>query len=272
MTATPIPRTLALTVYGDLDVSVIDELPPGRKPAKTLLLRNEGRRIVELIRQTAGRGEQIYVVYPLVEESEKVDLRAAVSSAERIRASFPDLAVDLVHGRLSAGERGEAMERFARGETTILVSTSVIEVGVDVPGASLMIVEHAERFGLAQLHQLRGRVGRGGRTGTCVLVDRGSSDDAEARLRAMLETTDGFEIADADLRIRGPGDFLGTRQHGALADLRLADLVRDARWVSVAREAARESVRRDPQLRQSHRLRQAVEARWGERLELIDVL
>jgi len=272
MTATPIPRSLALTLYGDLDLSVIDELPPGRTPARTVLLRaGEGRRVVELVRETLARGEQVYVVYPLVEESEKVDLRAATEQAERIRAAFPEAGVDLVHGRLDAAARGLAMDRFARGETKILVSTTVIEVGVDVANATLMVVEHAERFGLAQLHQLRGRVGRGARPGTCVLVARGSGEDSEARLAALLETTDGFAIADADLRIRGPGEFLGTRQHGRLPDLRFADLVRDAKLVSLAREAARETVRRDPGLARAPDLARAVRMRWGERLALVGV-
>ncbi|MGH0036881.1 MAG: ATP-dependent DNA helicase RecG [Myxococcota bacterium] len=272
MTATPIPRTLSLTLYGDLDLSVIDELPPGRQPVRTHLLRaGEGRRVVELVKETLARGEQVYVVYPLVEESEKVDLRDASESARRIQAAFPDHRVDLVHGRLDAGERADAMARFERGETAILVSTTVIEVGVDVPNATLMVVEHAERFGLAQLHQLRGRVGRGGRPGACVLVARSVSEDAEARLAALLETTDGFRIADADLRIRGPGEFLGTRQHGHLPDLRVADLVRDARWLAAAREAALASVRRDPGLCGAPALREAVEARWGERLDLAGV-
>ncbi len=272
MTATPIPRTLALTVYGDLDLSVIDELPPGRSPVATHVLRaGEGRRVAELIRAAIGRGEQVYVVYPLVEESEKLDLRAATQQAERIRAAFPDARVDLVHGRLDAPARAEAMQRFRRGETQILVSTSVVEVGVDVANATLMVVEHAERFGLAQLHQLRGRVGRANKPGTCLLVARGSSEESEARLAAMLETTDGFRIADADLRIRGPGEFLGTRQSGFLPDLRLADLVRDARLVSEAREAALELVRRDPGLRKAPDLARAVRSRWGERLALADV-
>jgi ATP-dependent DNA helicase RecG len=272
MTATPIPRTLALTLYGDLDLSVIDELPPGRSPVETVLLRSgEGRRISAMIEACAQRGEQVYVVYPLVEESERSDLRAAGESAARIRAAFPRSTVDLVHGRLDASQRAEVMERFRCGQTQILVSTSVIEVGVDVPGATLMIIEHAERFGLAQLHQLRGRVGRGRRPGTCVLVARGGGEDSEARLQAILDTSDGFEIADADLRLRGPGVFLGTRQHGSLPELRVAQLIRDARLVSAAREAALQTVRRDPGLGNDPGLRRALDRHWGGRLALASV-
>ncbi|MBW1688368.1 MAG: ATP-dependent DNA helicase RecG [Deltaproteobacteria bacterium] len=269
MTATPIPRTLALTAYGDLDLSVIDELPPGRSPVRTLLLRTgEGQQATDLLRETVGRGEQVYVVYPLVEESEKSDLRAASDSVERIRRAFSEARVDLVHGRLDAAARADTMARFEAGETQVLVCTTVIEVGVDVPSATLMIVEHAERFGLAQLHQLRGRVGRGDKPGTCVLVARGVGEESEARLRALLETPDGFRIAEADLRIRGPGEFLGTRQHGRLPDLRIADLVRDARLVGLAREVALQTVRDDPRLRRQPELARAMRARWGERLEL----
>jgi ATP-dependent DNA helicase RecG len=272
MTATPIPRSLALTLYGDLDLSVIDEMPPGRTPVETLLVRSgEGAQVTRLVRETVERGEQVYVVYPLVEESEKVDLRAATESAERIRAAFAGVPVELVHGRLDAAERAGAMERFGSGATRILISTTVIEVGVDIPNATLMVVEHAERFGLAQLHQLRGRVGRGERPGTCVLVARGSTEDSEARLRAMLETTDGFRIADADLRIRGPGEFLGTRQSGRMPDLRFADLVRDARLVARAREAARATVDADPGLREQPALATAVATRWGERLKFVGI-
>jgi len=272
MTATPIPRSLAMTLHGDLDLSLLDELPPGRLPVRTLLLRpGEGREVSRLLRETADRGEQVYVVYPLIEASEKSDLRAASESAERIGCAFPDLRVDLVHGRLDAEARHAAMRRFERGETQVLVSTTVVEVGVDVPGATLMIVEHAERFGLAQLHQLRGRVGRGAKPGTCLLVARSSSEGSEARLAAMLETPDGFSIAEADLRIRGPGEFLGTRQHGRLPDLRIADLVRDRRWLAAARDAAWNEVRRDPGLRRDPALRAAVHTRWGEALALSEV-
>jgi len=272
MTATPIPRTLALTLSGELDVSILDELPPGRTPITTDVLREgEGARVVEAVRRTLARGEQVYVVYPLVEESEAVDLRAATERAARIARAFPDVRVDLVHGRLDAKERAEAMRRFERGESRILVSTTVIEVGVDVPNATLVVIEHAERFGLAQLHQLRGRVGRGAQPGTCLLVARGATDGSEARLRALLATTDGFAIAEADLAIRGPGEFLGTRQSGRLPDLHLADLVRDARLVPVAREAALATVRKDPDLARDPLLRRAVALRWGARLALADV-
>jgi ATP-dependent DNA helicase RecG len=272
MTATPIPRTLALTGYGDLELSVIDELPPGRSPTETLRMQaGDGERIMEMIRETVTRGEQVYVVYPLVEESEKLDLRSAIESSERIASAFSDLRVDVLHGRLDAPQRDKTMGRFARGEIDILVATTVIEVGVDVANASLMIIEHAERFGLAQLHQLRGRVGRGSAAGTCVLVSRGGGRDSRARLDAMLRTTDGFKIADADLEIRGPGEFLGTRQSGELADLRMADLVRDAHLVEVARDAAIVTVREDPGLANSPALLRAVEVHWGDRLALMKV-
>jgi ATP-dependent DNA helicase RecG len=272
MTATPIPRTLALTLYGDLDLTVIDELPPGRRAPSTSVMRaGEGRRVVELLRETVSRGEQVYVVYPMIAESEKSDLRAAIESADRIRAAYPDLSVDLVHGRLDATGRHAAMARFESGETDVLVSTTVIEVGVDVSNATLMIIEHAERFGLAQLHQLRGRVGRGNKPGSCVLVVRGVGDESEARIAALLETGDGFKIAEADLRIRGPGEFLGTRQHGRLPDLLVADLVRDVKLVALAREVAQGIVRHDPDLRREPALARAVHTRWGDRLALASV-
>ncbi|MCP4907082.1 MAG: ATP-dependent DNA helicase RecG [bacterium] len=272
MTATPIPRSLAMTLYGELDLSVIDELPPGRKPIETLLLRSgEGQRVVDLISETLARKEQVYVVYPLVEESEKMDLRSAIESSEQIARAFPDHRVEVVHGRLDAFERQQAMERFGRGESSILVATTVIEVGVDVPGATLMVIEHAERFGLAQLHQLRGRVGRGCERGRCVLVARGASEKSEARLRAMTKTVDGFKIADADLGIRGPGDFLGTRQSGHLPELRIADLLRDTVLVAVARNVARAEIDADPTLAKAPATRRAVRARWGKRIDLSGV-
>jgi len=272
MTATPIPRTLAMTLHGDLDLTVLDELPSGRLPVRTLLARpGEGREVLRLLQETVARGEQAYVVYPLIEESEKSDLRAASESAQRIAAALPGTHVDLLHGRLETAARQAAMARFESGETQVLVSTTVVEVGVDVANATLMIVENAERFGLAQLHQLRGRVGRGRKAGTCVLVARGAGEGSEARLAAMLATPDGFAIAEADLRIRGPGDFLGTRQSGRLPDLRIADLVRDRNWLAVARDAARETVKRDPGLRGDPTLRAAVRARWGGSLDLAEV-
>ena len=251
---------------------MLDELPPGRRAVETRLLRaGEGRRVLELVQRTLARGEQVYVVYPLVEESEKLDLRAASDQAAAIARALPGVRVELLHGRTRADARGEIMARFVRGETHLLVSTTVIEVGVDVPNATLMVVEHAERFGLSQLHQLRGRVGRGARKGLCLLVARGGGEDSEARLRAMLETTDGFRIADADLRIRGPGNFLGTAQSGRLRDLRFANLLRDAKLIPLARDAARESVTRDPALLRTPELRRAIATRWGSRLALADV-
>ena len=272
MTATPIPRSLAMTLYGELDLSVIDELPPGRKPIETILLRSgEGQRVMDLVRETLVRGEQVYIVYPLVEESEKMDLRNAIDSAEQISRAFPEHRLDVVHGRLDAAERQAAMDRFASGASSILVATTVIEVGVDVPNATLMVIEHAERFGLAQLHQLRGRVGRGGARGRCVLVARGSSEKSEQRLRAMTRTTDGFKIADADLDIRGPGDFLGTRQSGHLPELRIADLLRDTLLVAAARNVARREIDGDPTLRRAPETRRAVRQRWGTRIDLSGV-
>ncbi|MCH2173654.1 ATP-dependent DNA helicase RecG [Myxococcota bacterium] len=272
MTATPIPRTLALTLHGDLDLSVIDELPPGRNPVRTLLVRpREAKRASELLRETVDRGEQVYVVYPLIEASETLDLRAAEDSALKISRAFPDVRVELIHGRLTTAERVQVMARFQSGETQVLVSTTLIEVGIDIPLATLMVVEHAERFGLAQLHQLRGRVGRGEIPGTCLLVARGSTADSEARLSALMRSTDGFEIAEADLRIRGPGEFLGSRQHGFMPDLLIADLLRDARHVQTARDAARSTLESDPVLRSSPGLLKAVKARWGERLDLAGV-
>jgi ATP-dependent DNA helicase RecG len=241
MTATPIPRTLALTLYGDLDVSVIRDQPPGRQPIRTVA-KPESRRdeVYAFIRGQLDAGRQAYVIYPLVEESEKVDLKAATEMADHLAQEvFPQYRVGLVHGRLRADAKDRVMKAFVAGDLQILVSTTVVEVGVDVPNASVMLVEHAERFGLAQLHQLRGRVGRDRHQSYCFLLYQFPlSEVARERLRAMTETTDGFEIAERDLALRGAGDFFGTRQAG-VPTFRLIDLVRDRDLLEAAqREAA----------------------------------
>jgi ATP-dependent DNA helicase RecG len=244
MTATPIPRTLALTECGDMEVSVIRGLPPGRKPVRTLV-KPDSRRddVYDLVRSEITAGRQAYVIYPLVEESEKVDLKAATAMAEHLaRDIFPDLKVALIHGRMKSDEKTATMRAFAAGTLNILVATTVVEVGVDVPNATVMVVEHAERFGLSQLHQLRGRVGRGSDESVCVLLYQAPwSDEARARLKAMAETNDGFVIAERDLQLRGPGDFFGTRQHG-LPQLRAGDLTRDVELLELAFDEARKHV------------------------------
>jgi ATP-dependent DNA helicase RecG len=240
MTATPIPRTLALTAYGDLDVSVVDERPPGRTPIRTVhRAASERRAILEEVRRALAAGRQAYVIYPLVEESEKLeDVRAATEMAEEWRAALPGAPVGLLHGRLKGPEKEQVMGAFYRGEIGVLVATTVVEVGVDVPNATVMVIEHAERFGLAQLHQLRGRVGRGAGASTCILVTHGRlSDEARARVEVLTRSDDGFVIAEKDLELRGPGDFFGTRQSG-LPRLRVGDLVRDRELMAAAREEA----------------------------------
>jgi ATP-dependent DNA helicase RecG len=240
MTATPIPRSLALTLYGDLDVSVIDQMPPGRKAIRTFRYEEDDRpKALEEIRRTVSAGRQVYIVYPLVEESEKSDLRAATEMAAYLkRVVFPDLQIALLHGRMKSAEKEETMLAFAAGFFHILVSTTVIEVGVDVANATLMIIEHAERFGLSQLHQLRGRVGRGPAQSTCILVGNvNKSPDARRRLDILCETNDGFRIAEVDLELRGPGEMLGTRQSGIPA-FKFAQLARDRRALEIAREEA----------------------------------
>jgi ATP-dependent DNA helicase RecG len=243
MTATPIPRTLALTECGDMEVSVIRGLPPGRQPVKTIVKADSRRdEAYAMMRDEIRRGRQVYVIYPLVEESEKIDLKAATAMSNEIARVFPEYAVALLHGRMKGDEKEAVMHRFLRGELNILVSTTVVEVGVDVPNATLMVVEHAERFGLSQLHQLRGRIGRGGHASTCVLLYQAPwSDDARERLKAMAETSDGFVIAERDLRLRGPGDFFGTRQHG-VPTLRAGDLLRDGDLLERAFDEARTRV------------------------------
>jgi len=249
MTATPIPRTLAMTLYGDLDLSVLDEMPPGRTPVATRILREADReRAWRIVRRELEAGGRAYVVLPLVEESEKLSLRDARRTFEGVRERFPDLGAGLLHGRMKAEEKETVMRRFQSGEIRILVSTTVVEVGVDVPEATVMLVEHAERFGLSQLHQLRGRVGRGRRPSTCLLVaGDGGGEEAFERLSVMERTTDGFVIAEEDLRIRGPGDFAGVRQSG-IPDLVFSDIVRDARVLSRAREVAGWLMEEDPTL------------------------
>ncbi len=275
MTATPIPRTLALSVYGDLDLSYLDELPPGRKPVTTRVLGiGQRRRAYELVKREVAAGRQAYVVYPLIEESEASDLRDATSgAAELANEILPGLRIALVHGRLSAAERESTMRAFKGGKYDVLVATTVIEVGIDVPNASVMVVEHAERFGLAQLHQLRGRVGRGSDAAYCVLIaDYAQSNEARERLRVMTETRDGLKIAEADLAIRGPGALLGTRQAG-IPDFRVANLLRDAAILREARAAAEEVLERDPTLSrpESAALVRVLEARWAGRLGLARV-
>ncbi|MGZ6144345.1 MAG: ATP-dependent DNA helicase RecG, partial [Myxococcales bacterium] len=255
MTATPIPRTLALTLYGDLDTSVLDELPPGRTPIATKVYKDAAReKAYDVIRRELKAGRQAYVVLPLVEESEKLaEVKAATKERDRLAVEvFPDVPIGLVHGRQSPAERQEAMERFRRGEDRILVATTVIEVGVDVPNATVMLIEHAERFGLSQLHQLRGRVGRGAAKSYCLLLTGTTGAEwgpiARERLKTMEETTDGFRIAEADLELRGMGDILGTRQSG-MPDFAVAELARDQVILKEAREEAFALVEEDPDLR-----------------------
>ncbi|MDA8215695.1 MAG: ATP-dependent DNA helicase RecG [Nitrospiraceae bacterium] len=268
MTATPIPRTLALTLYGDLDYSVIDELPPNRSPIITKLFSEKNKNhIYTLIEEETKKGRQVYVVYPLIEESEKTDLRSAITGAEGLQKIFPHLRAGLIHGRMKPVEREDVMKEFKNGNIHILVSTTVIEVGVDVPNATLMVIIHAERFGLAQLHQLRGRVGRGSNQSYCILLNYGGSEDSRKRLEVMVETTDGFRIAEEDLNIRGPGEFFGTRQSG-MPDLKVANLLRDAKILEMARKEAFSLIERDSSLAGYPQIRKSIEDLWGKRLEL----
>ncbi len=262
MSATPIPRSLALTVYGDLDVSVIDEMPPGRTPIKTKrFLPTDRERLYSFVRRQVQDGRQAYLIYPLVEESEVLDVGAAVDAHARLsKEVFPDLRVGLLHGRLKGAEKDDVMRSFAGGDLDILVSTSVVEVGVDVPNATMMLIEDAERFGLAQLHQFRGRVGRGGHESYCALISRVRDDAQAERLNALAETTDGFILAEKDLELRGPGDFLGTRQSG-LPDMKLANLS-DLSTLHLAQEAAQDLLRQDTDLDDYPQVRERVERFW----------
>jgi ATP-dependent DNA helicase RecG len=267
MTATPIPRTLALTVYGDLEVSVLDELPPDRKPVRTHWKRKDQREgVYRGVRQLVAEGKQVYFLCPLVEESEKLQARAATEMAEHLQSEvFPDLRVGLIHGQMPSYQKDETMERFREREIDLLVATVVIEVGVDVPNACCMVIEDAERFGLAQLHQLRGRVGRGADQSFCIMLADPRTEEGLERVRAMVRTTDGFELAEEDLRLRGPGEFYGTRQSGILK-LRIANIVGDTRILERARACAFELVASDPGLqRPEHQpLRRYLESRFTD--------
>lgn len=251
MSATPIPRTLALIIYGDLDVSVLDELPPGRQKTETYAVRGELRtRAMNYVKKHIDMGYQGYIVCPLVEESEfDGDMKSAEQYAKELKNGiFKNYSVDLLHGKMKSGDKDEVMKKFARGETDILVSTTVIEVGVDVPNAVIMVIENAERFGLSQLHQLRGRVGRGDIKSTCILISDAEGEEAKSRLDIMCKTTDGFKIADFDLKLRGPGDFFGSRQHG-LPELKIASMLTDTKIMSEAQKTAREITEKDPSLK-----------------------
>jgi len=252
MTATPIPRTLAMTLYGDLDISTIDELPAGRKPIKTVHRYDANRlKVNGFIKQQIEAGRQIYIVYPLIEESEKLDLKHLMDGYESIARAFPKVPLSIVHGKMKAEDKDYEMQRFVKGETKIMVATTVIEVGVNVPNASVMIIENAERFGLAQLHQLRGRVGRGADQSYCILITNYKlSKEGKIRLETMVRTNNGFEIADVDLKLRGPGDLTGTQQSGVL-DLLIADLGKDGKILQMARQAAMALLDKDPELASS---------------------
>jgi ATP-dependent DNA helicase RecG len=251
MTATPIPRTLAMTLYGDLDVSVIDELPAGRKPIQTLHFYEAQRlRMFGFMKQEIAKGRQIYVVYPLIKESETLDLKNLMDGTEAMSHEFPlpQYRISIVHGKLKPAEKAFEMQRFIKGETQIMVATTVIEVGVNVPNASVMIIENAERFGLSQLHQLRGRVGRGAEHSFCILMSSHKlSSDGRTRLNTMVKTNNGFEIAEIDMQLRGPGNIEGTQQSGVL-DLKVADLTTDQEILQQARNCVIEIFDKDPQL------------------------
>jgi ATP-dependent DNA helicase RecG len=274
MTATPIPRSLALTVYGDLRVSVLDQLPPGRRPVKTVIKAEQSRdEVYDLIRRSAEQGRQVFIVYPLVEESEKSDLKAATEMAETLsREVFPDLRIGLMHGRLKGAVKDQLMAEFLEGKLQILVSTTVIEVGIDVPNASLMVIEHAERFGLSQLHQLRGRIGRGRHDSICVLmVDRVSTPEAFERLQVMRRSSDGFVIAEKDLEIRGPGEFVGTRQSG-VPEFVFGNILRDRKLLELARQEAERYLKEVlGTSRSPGRTLQQILTEWRERYHLAEV-
>ena len=251
MTATPIPRTLAMSLYGDLDISIIDSLPPGRKPVKTIhRYDNKRLSVFAFLKEQIKKGRQVYIVYPLIKESEKLDYKDLMDGYESITRSFPlpDYQISIVHGKMKSEDKSYEMERFKKGKTQIMVATTVIEVGVNIPNASVMIIESAERFGLSQLHQLRGRVGRGNEQSFCILMSSSKiSTNGIKRLETMVKTNDGFKIAEADLELRGPGNLMGTQQSGILK-LKIADLVKDHELLKIARDEAKSILSNDPQL------------------------
>ena len=263
MSATPIPRTLGLLMYGDLDISILDELPPGRKPVKTVHYRDSHRlRVFGFIRDEIKRGRQVYVVYPLIKESEKMDYKDLEDGYAGIVQAFPppEYVTVVVHGKMKAADKEYGMDLFKRGVAHIMVATSVIEVGVDVPNASIIVIESAERFGLSQLHQLRGRVGRGAEQSYCILMSGDKlSAESRKRLGAMVQTTDGFRLAEMDLQLRGPGDLSGTLQSGLAFDLKIASLGRDGQILSLARSAAEQILEQDPHLERNAVLRELSE-------------
>ncbi|MCB9868046.1 MAG: DNA helicase RecG, partial [Phycisphaerales bacterium] len=274
MTATPIPRTLSMTVFGDLDVSVVDELPPGRQPIETRLVRAEEEANAWLeVRRRIASGDQAYIVYPLVEESDALDLKSATQEVGHVAGDLlPGSRVGLLHGRMKKDEKARVMGDFARHALDVLVCTTVIEVGVDVPNATVMVVQHAERYGLSALHQLRGRVGRGSKPSLCLLMSDSRGENAGQRLGALCRTTDGFRIAEEDLRLRGPGELLGTRQHGA-PEFKLASLAEDLELLMAARDEAAKIVSADPSLSvpEHAALKAELRRRYREKIAFIDV-
>jgi len=277
MTATPIPRTLAMTLYGDLDVSVIDEMPPGRKPIKTAMLFDSHRgKMHKLLHDQIAKGHQIYIVYPLIKESESLDYKDLEDGYAGITQVFPHpkYTTVVVHGKMKPAEKEAAMQLFVSKQAQILVATTVIEVGVDVPNATVMVIESAERFGLSQLHQLRGRVGRGGSESYCVLMAGYKlSDEGKTRLQTMVQTNDGFELAEVDLKLRGPGDIEGTQQSGLPINFKLANLAKDGKIVQLARQKAFEVIKQDPDLQLSEysMLRDGLKKRHVQKITWRDI-
>jgi ATP-dependent DNA helicase RecG len=272
MTATPIPRTLALTVYGDLDTSVIDELPPGRKPIQTKhVMDDRVEQVYSFLQKQIEAGRQAYIVYPVIEESETVAMKAAQQMHQQLsEIVFPQFRVGLLHGKLPSDEKEAVMANFKRGETQILVSTTVVEVGVDVPNANVMVIEQAERFGLAQMHQLRGRVGRGGEQSYCILVTGKLNESGRERIRTLVDSSDGFYIAEMDMKLRGPGEFFGTRQSG-LPSLRIANILRDVEILEAARNEAMAFVENPPSAEELRSAISYIQGHWQRRYGLVKV-